>query len=256
MNDSGRLNGWSGEMMATLHERLREAAECEETKVVVLTGRDPYYCAGVQLSALLTKPMLPRTLHTLFEKKNRELFDAFITFPKPIIAAVNGPAIGASVTSASLCDAIVASEKATFHTPFTALGIPPEGCSSVHFERLMGADNAKVMLEEGRKVTAVEAEAMGLVYRVVAHSDLLPTAQRLGEEWVSSGRRRWLSLEDGCVARYRAVNAAESLRVANSFLSPPFLLSQYAFLRSRGKWQQAAIFWLLARSHPLWSLLL
>ena len=63
---------------------------------------------------------------------------SYFQFPKPLIIAVNGPAIGACVTSATVCDAIVASEKATFATPFAKLGVPPEGCSSVHFERLMG----------------------------------------------------------------------------------------------------------------------
>ena len=56
-------------------------------------------------------------------------FDMFLDFPKPIIAAINGPAIGASVTSATLCDAIImAEEGATLSTPFARLGVPPEGC--------------------------------------------------------------------------------------------------------------------------------
>ena len=59
----------------------------------------------------------------------------FIQFPKPIIAAVNGPGIGAGATAPALCDTIIASERATFSTPFKLLGVGPEGCSSVHFER-------------------------------------------------------------------------------------------------------------------------
>jgi enoyl-CoA hydratase/carnithine racemase len=60
----------------------------------------------------------------------RELFAMFLDFPKPIVVAVNGPAIGAAVTSATLCDAIFCSTTATFVTPFAALGLPPEGTSS------------------------------------------------------------------------------------------------------------------------------
>ena len=91
------------------------------------------------------------------------------TFEKPIVAAVNGPAIGAVVTSATLCDAIVASDKATFSTPFAKLGVPPEGCSSVQFERLMGPDNAARMLfEEGWRPTAAEALEAGLVQEIHA----------------------------------------------------------------------------------------
>ena len=82
--------------------------------------------------------MHPKTLHSAIYVNNKAVFDMFIEFPKPIMVAANGPAIGACVTSATLCDAIIASDKATFLTPFARLGIPPEGCSSVHFERCMG----------------------------------------------------------------------------------------------------------------------
>ena len=68
----------------------------------------------------------PQKLHEFIVKNNAAIFDAFLDFPKPLIVAANGPAIGACVTSATLCDAIIASEKATFSTPFAKLGIVPE----------------------------------------------------------------------------------------------------------------------------------
>lgn len=97
------------------------------------------------------------------------------SFPqKPIIVAANGPAVGGVVTSASLCDAIIASDTATFSTPFSALGLVPEGCSSVHFERIMGGrKNAQRMLgPEGWKPTAEEAKEVGLVSEVVPHDQV------------------------------------------------------------------------------------
>ena len=72
----------------------------------------------------------------------RKYVDAYINFPKPLIAAVNGPAIGVSVTVLGLCDLVYATDKASFHTPFMTLGQSPEGCSSLTFPRLMG--HAKV----------------------------------------------------------------------------------------------------------------
>ena len=62
-----------------------------------------YYCAGVNLSGTI-KPMHPKVLHGMIVKHNAAIFDAFIEFPKPILIALNGPAIGACVTSATLCD--------------------------------------------------------------------------------------------------------------------------------------------------------
>ena len=113
MNTPERLNGWTAEMMDALKEGFRDAARDDETKVLVLTGADPYYCAGVNLSAV-TRLEHPRKLHAMIVANNQALFEAFLNFPKPILVAVNGPAIGASVTSATLCDGIIASEKATF----------------------------------------------------------------------------------------------------------------------------------------------
>ncbi len=95
-------------------------------QVAVLTGKDPYYCAGVNLNATI-RPMHPRKLHEMINVHNAEVFNNFIEFPKPLLIAANGPAIGACVTSATLADRIVASERATFSTPFARLAVPPEG---------------------------------------------------------------------------------------------------------------------------------
>ena len=119
INNPKRLNGWTMEMMNALKEAFSIAVTDDETKVIVLTGADPYYCAGVNLAAAF-RLMHPRKLRNMIIELNQALFDMFLDFSKPILVAVNGPAIGASVTSATLCDGIIASEKATFSTPFTA----------------------------------------------------------------------------------------------------------------------------------------
>jgi enoyl-CoA hydratase/carnithine racemase len=178
MNNPKKLNGWTLSMMNELFRTFEEIAQDENTKVAILSGSDPYYCAGVNLAETI-KPMHPQKLAGMIEEKNRALFDVFLDFPKPIIAAVNGPAIGASVTSATLCDAIIASPEATFSTPFAKLGVPPEGCSSVHFERIMGLDNKERMIgAEGWVPNAAEALEIGMVHSVVAdHEELLGCAQ-------------------------------------------------------------------------------
>ncbi|EGB04294.1 hypothetical protein AURANDRAFT_5695, partial [Aureococcus anophagefferens] len=70
----------------------------------------------------------------------------FLSFPKPIVAAVNGPAFGAGVTQATLCDAIVSWDEATFSLPFNRWKVSPEGCSSVHLFRIIGARVASRMI--------------------------------------------------------------------------------------------------------------
>merc|ERR1719187_1567933 len=251
MNDPKKLNGWTGPMMVTLRQYFNEYAKDDKTKVLVLTGKDPYYCAGVNLSATM-KPMHPKKLHSLIVQNNQAIFDAFLDFPKPILVAVNGPAIGACVTSATLCDGIVASEKATFSVPFAALGIPPEGCSSIHFERMLGKEAAKKMLDEGWKPSGQEAKEIGLVIDTVPHEQLMPRAQELAERWIAEGRKRTIP-GGGSLEEYKAVNAKESVDLADAFLSVPFLEGQRKFLKSKGKNQQAAVFWLVKTLRPLWS---
>jgi len=255
MNMPKRLNGWTKEMMDALKESFSAAARDDESGVLVLSGKDPYYCAGVNLSAVIRLGH-PRKLHTMIVDHNQALFDMFLDFPKPILIAVNGPAIGASVTSATLCDGIIASERATFSTPFAALGVTPEGCSSVQFARLMGEANAERMLgEEGWKPTAKEAHDAGLIQWVVPHDKLGQEARRIAREWVADGATR--SFRGGSKRdELKAVNAGESVELADAFLSAPFIKAQYAFLRRKKKWGPAAMFLAMLITRPLWSRLL
>ena len=255
MNRPARLNGWTLEMMDALKAEFKGAAKDPETRVVVLTGTDPYYCAGVNLSATL-RPAHPRKMRSLIIEHNQALFDAFLDFPKPLLVAVNGPAIGASVTSATLCDGMIASERATFSTPFAMLGIPPEGCSSVQFERIMGPGNAARMLgKEGWKPGAREALDAGLVQWVAAHETLGAEARRIALEWIETGAVR--SFRGGSRREeLKAVNASESIALADAFLSTPFLRAQLSFLLRKRKWAPAAMFLLMLVSRPVWSRLL
>lgn len=254
MNDPRRLNGWTEELLRALQAAMARAAADDGTRVVVLTGTGRYYSAGVNLGGTI-KLAHPKKLRDQIVRHNQALFDLFIDFPKPIVVAVNGPAIGATVTSATnLCDAVVAAASATFSTPFDKLGVPPEGCSSVVFARLMGEANAQRMLgPEGWKPTAQEAFSAGLVTQVVPDGELLGAAQALAETLVGKARR----FPGGSTREeLKAINARESVDVANAFLAPRFLSGQFHFLRSKKKHGPALMFLALRASHPLWSRLL
>eukprot|EP01079_Euglenida_sp_SAG-EU17-18_P003662 gene3661-682_t len=251
MDRPDQLNGWTKPMMDGFKLALANAAIDPDTKVAVLTGTGTYYCAGVNLAAVI-KPMHPKKLNDLITRENQTrcshaqmritfdaitprplsapqaLFDTFLDFPKPIVAAVNGHAIGASVTSATLCDAIVASESATFSTPFHSLGVTPEGCSSVHFPHLMGPDAAHRMLgPEGWKASAQEWANAGVVGRVAPAHELQQVAQDLGERWISEGKTRAVMGDPAPdVAELKQVNKHESLQLAKAFMSAKFLENQ------------------------------
>lgn len=254
-NHPRRLNGWTAPMLEALLETLPRIGQDDVTKAIVITGSGRYYSAGVNLGGAL-KLDHPKRLHAFIVQHNQAIFDAFLDLDKPILVAANGPTIGAPVTSATLCDAIVASERATFSTPFAKLGVTPEGCSSVHLPRLIGADNAQRMLgPEGWTPTAAEALEVGLVDEVVPHDALMERAQAIAAGWVAEGRGR--SFRAGSTrAELKAVNAKESQQLADAFLSAPFLKGQMRFLWSKKKRGPAVMFAGLWLSSPVWRLLL
>lgn len=212
---------------------------------------------AVNLSGSL-KLMHPKKLYNTIVERNEALFNNFLNLKKPIIAAINGPAIGACVTSATLCDAIVASDKARFLTPFGRLGVTPEGCSSVHFEYLIGASAAHRMLHEDWEPSAAEAKELGLITSVVPHDTLQASAQSLAEQWIREGRhlqpRTAMGYAD--IDRLKEVNREESVALGHAFLSEKFLQAQVDFLQAKGKTQLALTFKTLLLTRPMWSLLL
>jgi enoyl-CoA hydratase/carnithine racemase len=255
MADPRRLNGWTAAMRQALHDAFGEASGDPAVGAVVLTGTDPWYSAGAHLAGIV-KPAPPQQLRDYFAASNEALFQIFLGFDKPVVAAVNGPAMGAAVTSAALCDALLASEHATFSTPFARLGVPPEGCSSEMLPRLMGREAAGRMLgPEGWVPTAAEALGAGLVQEVVPHAELVGRAQALAAAWIAEGRPR--TFRAGFTrAELQAINARESQALADAFLAPPFLMGQFRFLWSRRKVGPALTFLALRATRPAWSLLL
>ena len=252
MNKPNKLNGWTTEMMDAFATAFENAAKDEATKAVIFTGAGDYYSAGVNLGGTL-KLMAPKKLHQLIVEHNQSLFDKFLTFPKPILVAVNGPAIGASVTSATLCDAIIAADTSTYSTPFAALGITPEGCSSIQFATLLGEKNAQRMLKkEGWKPNAQEALSIGLVQWVVPKSQLQTEAQKVAQQWVTDGRSRKI-LGGIALSELQTVNKRESIELANRFLGAEFLRGQFTFLWRKKKHLPSMVFLLLWLLRPLWK---
>ncbi|XP_073081272.1 enoyl-CoA delta isomerase 3, peroxisomal-like isoform X2 [Manis javanica] len=166
LNRPTKKNAISTQMYQEIMLALKSASK-DDSSITVLTGNGDYYCSGNDLTNFLDIP--PGGVEE--KAKNgatllREFVGCFIDFPKPLVALVNGPAVGISVTIFGLFDAVYASDRATFHTPFSRLGQSPEGCSSYTFPRIMGPAKAAEMLIFGKKLTAREACAQGLVTEV------------------------------------------------------------------------------------------
>lgn len=252
-NNERKRNAWTVPLMEELKEHLESAAANEDVQGVVITGKGTYYSAGVDLSSLI-KPTNPSKLVTDIRDKNEQLFGMFIDFPKPLAAAVNGPAIGAAVTSLLLMDRVVASSNATFSVPFAKLGVPSEGCSTVTFQERIGQAVANRMLGEDNWVpTASEALEVGLIDEIVGEDQatLVERAAAIVHNRVVNGDGR--RFDDGELLRLRRVNAEESANVANSLVSKTFLDAMYKFNMKRNKPLVSMFFWLAKLTLPLWK---
>lgn len=137
---------------------MTKAGGDEAVIAVVITGTGPYFSAGADLTAMPTEG-------DPFEA-TEQFMTAVIDFEKPLIAVVNGPAIGIGVTLLAHCSLVVATSAATFWTPFTRIALVPEFCSSILFPRILGPSLAGEMLMFSKAITADEALRGGLVSRV------------------------------------------------------------------------------------------
>ncbi|CAL4060830.1 unnamed protein product [Meganyctiphanes norvegica] len=178
LNRPPKKNAITEEMYLEWIAALEEATADPGTVIVAITGAGDYYCSGNDLSNFMNIPeggIQQKAVDSgvLLYK----FVAAFIDFPKPLIAVVNGPAVGVSVTVMGLFDAVYSTDRATFNTPFSALGQSPEGCSSYTFPRIMGPGKASELLLFNKKVTAAQACELGLV------TEVLPDASFQGEIW-------------------------------------------------------------------------
>jgi peroxisomal 3,2-trans-enoyl-CoA isomerase len=250
-----KLNAWTLNMIAALDTSFAKASQMDEVKAIILSATGKYYSAGADLSGSM-KLMLPKQLHQGITDANQALFDMFLNCAKPILVAVNGIAFGATVTSATLCNGIIASENAVFCTPFAALGVSPEGCSSVLFARLMGAHNAQRMLGiEGWRPNAQEALAAGLIQGVVPSDNLMQEANRIAALWVQSNEPRKFRGRSN-LQELKAINRQESLDLADAFLDSKFLKGQAQFCWKKKKRGLSLMFYGLWFLRPIWKLLL
>lgn len=170
LNRPTKKNAITTQMYDDIITALEQAAK-DDSVLTVFTGAGDYYCSGNDLSNFTKIP--EGGIHDMAQKSGellRRYVKAYIDFPKPLVAVVNGPAVGISVTALGLFDLVYASERATFHTPFSQLGQSAEGCSSYTFPKIMGNAKATEMLLFNKKLTSVQACEVGLVTEVFPDS--------------------------------------------------------------------------------------
>jgi enoyl-CoA hydratase/carnithine racemase len=164
-------NAFDRTLYSAAGEALRQAGLDDHVHVVVLTGTDPAFSAGQDLKEMAV--LASGSGGHDAAKGFRGFMDALCEFDKPLLAAVNGVAVGLGFTMLAHCDIVIVSELARMRVPFAELGVPAEAASSYLFPARMGTQRAAEILFTGRWVTAEEAVGLGIAFRMVAADALM-----------------------------------------------------------------------------------
>ncbi|MDQ4131298.1 MAG: enoyl-CoA hydratase-related protein, partial [Actinomycetota bacterium] len=183
-----RLNAFTRQMRRELVDVFDEADRNDEVRAVIVTGRGRAFCAGADLEAggrTFDRARLgPPTAEDLRDGGGQVALRIF-SCRKPVIAALNGPAVGVGITMTLPMDVRLAVPGAKIGFVFTRRGIIPEACSTWFLPRLVGISRAAEWVYSGRVFTSEEALEAGLVRSLHDPEDLLPTARRLAGEMTS-----------------------------------------------------------------------
>ncbi len=211
LNRPAARNALSAELIATLARLVTEADGRDDVDVLILTGADPAFCAGLDLKELGTdggvlrrgpdQPRPPAPADTAaLRRRNR---GTTLPTAKPIIGAVNGVAVTGGLELALNCDFLVASDRARFADTHARVGVHPLWGLTALLPQAVGIRRAREMTATGNFVDARLALEWGLVNHVVDHAELLPFARRLAADIVSSDQRALGAV----LATYEAVAA-------------------------------------------------
>lgn len=181
-NRPERLNAIGGAMKAELTDALFErVADDPAIRCVILTGAgDRAFCAGADIKERAAR-IVPQAQYHLEQKRTHELFRRMEQFEKPVIAAINGVALGGGLEIALCCDIRIAAREARLGLPEAKIGALPAAGGTQRLPRLIGTGYAKELMLTGDHIGAERALAIGLVNQVVEAAELLPVATAMAQ---------------------------------------------------------------------------
>lgn len=176
LNRPEKRNALSVAMYDALRTRLLAAADDEQVRVVLLAGADNSFCAGNDIGGFAAVRALPPE-----QRPGFRFMRTFAAFPKPVVAAVAGDAIGIGATLLLHCDLVYAAEHARLRFPFVDVGLVPEFAASLLLPRLAGQARAAELLMLGNYCSAAQAQSFGLVSQVLPAAALVAHAEQVAQ---------------------------------------------------------------------------
>lgn len=163
LNRPEKYNSFNRQMALGLQEALDECMRRAEVRAVYLTGEGKGFCAGQDLGEAIA-PNGP-SIRSIVHGHYNPIIERLRMIEKPVVAAVNGVAAGAGANIALACDIVVAKESASFIQAFSGIGLIPDSGGTFFLPRLIGFQKASALMMLGDKITAPEAERMGMIYK-------------------------------------------------------------------------------------------
>ena len=182
INRPGFLNTLNAVTVYELDQMVDELAKNEKVKVVIITGKDKAFVAGADITEMQSMTAIEARS---WGQLGQAVFNKIENLPKPVIAAVNGFALGGGCELAMACDIRIASDKAKFGQPEVALGIIPGFGGTQRLPILVGKGRAKEILFTGEIIDALEAYRIGLVNKVVSPDELMSAAIVMAHKIIS-----------------------------------------------------------------------
>ncbi|NND89123.1 MAG: 2-(1,2-epoxy-1,2-dihydrophenyl)acetyl-CoA isomerase [Flavobacteriaceae bacterium] len=181
LNRPDVFNSFNRNMALLLQMELESCEKDPSIRAIVITGAGKAFCAGQDLKEV-TSPEDNPGFKKILEEHYNPIIHQIRKIEKPIIAAVNGVAAGAGANIALACDIVVASEKASFIQAFSKIGLIPDSGGTFFLPRLIGFQKASALMMLGDKVTATEAERLGMIYQVIPAEDFMTPVLELAKK--------------------------------------------------------------------------
>ena len=190
LNRPDVLNSFNMSMAAELQHALQAAAEDDGIRAVLLTGAGRAFCAGQDLAEAAPADGSPApAIADIVRRTYNPTVRAIRGLEKPVVCAVNGVAAGAGANLALACDVVLAADTASFVQAFSKIGLIPDTGGTFFLPRLVGLARATALAFLGDKLPAADAQAMGMIYRVVEAARLLEEARALARRLATQPTR-------------------------------------------------------------------
>ena len=181
LNRPDVFNSFNREMALSMQDALDACEENQEVRAILITGNGKAFCAGQDLKEV-TDPENNPGFRAILDEHYNPIIRRIRNIEKPIVAAVNGVAAGAGANIALACDIVLASDQASFIQAFSKIGLIPDSAGTFFLPRLIGLQKAAALCMLGDKVSAEEAERMGMIYKVFPADSLMQEAQAMANK--------------------------------------------------------------------------